>query len=142
MFHIVTRFSGCFQPTFHLARRFPLNSVVVASLQQKSSDSKSASSGSEQKSTSSTSEVSSDGGECGRSATSPKAVAAKKNAAKTPRGKFDDKYDEAPQSYSEREPLERHPNDVNPKTGEIGGPRGPEPTRYGDWERKGRVSDF
>lgn len=25
---------------------------------------------------------------------------------------------------------------------EIGGPRGPEPTRYGDWERKGRVSDF
>ncbi len=31
---------------------------------------------------------------------------------------------------------------VNPQTGEIGGPRGPEPTRYGDWERKGRVSDF
>lgn len=25
---------------------------------------------------------------------------------------------------------------------EIGGPTGPEPTRYGDWERKGRVSDF
>jgi hypothetical protein len=25
---------------------------------------------------------------------------------------------------------------------EIGGPRGPEPTRYGDWERQGRVSDF
>lgn len=25
---------------------------------------------------------------------------------------------------------------------EIGGPEGPEPTRYGDWERKGRVSDF
>lgn len=25
---------------------------------------------------------------------------------------------------------------------EIGGPKGPEPTRYGDWERKGRVSDF
>ena len=34
------------------------------------------------------------------------------------------------------------PNATNPKTGEIGGPRGPEPTRYGDWERKGRVSDF
>ena len=31
---------------------------------------------------------------------------------------------------------------VNPITGERGGPRGPEPTRYGDWERKGRVSDF
>lgn len=25
---------------------------------------------------------------------------------------------------------------------EIGGPTGPEPTRFGDWERKGRVSDF
>ncbi|MDW8259461.1 MAG: DUF1674 domain-containing protein [Gammaproteobacteria bacterium] len=25
---------------------------------------------------------------------------------------------------------------------EIGGPRGPEPTRYGDWERDGRCIDF
>ena len=25
---------------------------------------------------------------------------------------------------------------------EIGGPKGLEPTRYGDWEVKGRVSDF
>jgi len=25
---------------------------------------------------------------------------------------------------------------------EKGGPKGPEPTRYGDWERKGRCSDF
>jgi hypothetical protein len=25
---------------------------------------------------------------------------------------------------------------------EIGGPRGPEPTRYNDWEQKGRCSDF
>jgi hypothetical protein len=25
---------------------------------------------------------------------------------------------------------------------EIGGPKGPEPTRYGDWERNGRISDF
>ncbi|NJO33840.1 MAG: DUF1674 domain-containing protein [Rhodospirillales bacterium] len=25
---------------------------------------------------------------------------------------------------------------------EIGGPSGPEPTRYGDWERNGQVSDF
>eukprot|EP00898_Chlorokybus_atmophyticus_P003185 jgi/Chlat1/3868/Chrsp26S04161 len=31
---------------------------------------------------------------------------------------------------------------VNKKTGEIGGPRGPEPTRYSDWEVKGRCSDF
>jgi len=26
--------------------------------------------------------------------------------------------------------------------GEVGGPAWPEPTRYGDWERGGRVSDF
>lgn len=26
--------------------------------------------------------------------------------------------------------------------GEIGGPKGLEPTRYGDWERKGIISDF
>jgi hypothetical protein len=25
---------------------------------------------------------------------------------------------------------------------ELGGPKGPEPTRYGDWERKGITSDF
>jgi hypothetical protein len=27
-------------------------------------------------------------------------------------------------------------------TAETGGPQGPEPTRYGDWERKGRCVDF
>jgi len=26
--------------------------------------------------------------------------------------------------------------------GEVGGPRGPEPTRFGDWEKGGRCSDF
>ncbi|MFZ9652180.1 MAG: DUF1674 domain-containing protein [Steroidobacteraceae bacterium] len=25
---------------------------------------------------------------------------------------------------------------------EFGGPEGPEPTRYGDWEKKGRCVDF
>jgi len=28
------------------------------------------------------------------------------------------------------------------KTKELGGPSGPEPTRYGDWERAGRCIDF
>jgi hypothetical protein len=28
------------------------------------------------------------------------------------------------------------------KLKEIGGPKGPEPTRFGDWERKGRCIDF
>ena len=29
-----------------------------------------------------------------------------------------------------------------PSLKEINGPQGPEPTRYGDWERKGIASDF
>jgi hypothetical protein len=28
------------------------------------------------------------------------------------------------------------------KPREIGGPKGPEPTRYGDWEYNGRCTDF
>ena len=46
----------------------------------------------------------------------------------------------SPESEAEtpRDPKPQKP--VLPK--EIGGPKGPEPTRYGDWERNGRVSDF
>lgn len=29
-----------------------------------------------------------------------------------------------------------------PRPKEIGGPKGPEPTRYGDWQYNGRVTDF
>uniref|UniRef100_A0A0K0E801 Succinate dehydrogenase assembly factor 4, mitochondrial n=1 Tax=Strongyloides stercoralis TaxID=6248 RepID=A0A0K0E801_STRER len=46
-------------------------------------------------------------------------------------GKLDDTNDSKPKSKY-----------YNKETGEIGGPQGPEPTRFGDWERKGRVSDF
>jgi len=31
---------------------------------------------------------------------------------------------------------------VSPRPREIGGPSGPEPTRFGDWEKKGRCIDF
>lgn len=34
------------------------------------------------------------------------------------------------------------PAPVAPRPKETGGPKGLEPTRYGDWERKGIVSDF
>ncbi len=34
------------------------------------------------------------------------------------------------------------PEQAKPMPKEIGGPKGPEPTRYGDWEVKGRCSDF
>ena len=41
---------------------------------------------------------------------------------------------------SSTEPAPAKPPVTKPK--EVGGPKGPEPTRYGDWEQKGRVSDF
>lgn len=39
-------------------------------------------------------------------------------------------------------PVGDPPSEAPTRMREIGGPAGPEPTRYGDWERKGRVSDF
>ncbi|XP_054024000.1 succinate dehydrogenase assembly factor 4, mitochondrial [Dryobates pubescens] len=52
------------------------------------------------------------------------------------------RFDEPEESSLEREPLEKFPDGINPVTKEKGGPKGPEPTRYGDWERKGRCIDF
>ncbi|XP_061442168.1 succinate dehydrogenase assembly factor 4, mitochondrial isoform X2 [Rhineura floridana] len=57
---------------------------------------------------------------------------------KLPVGRFD----ESAESSAEKDPLEKFPDDINPVTQERGGPKGPEPTRYGDWERKGRCIDF
>ena len=48
-------------------------------------------------------------------------------------------------------PPEKDPPAVNPATeprpedrrpNETGGPKGPEPTRYNDWEKGGRCIDF
>jgi len=42
-----------------------------------------------------------------------------------------------------REAEERRAKEVPPKLPpEKGGAKGLEPTRYGDWEQKGRISDF
>ena len=75
--------------------------------------------------------------------------------ARTPVGQLDDSWETksnkveptkaTPPSDSpdaKPDPYAPFPENRNPVTGEIGGPRGPEPTRYGDWEKKGRVSDF
>jgi len=43
---------------------------------------------------------------------------------------------QAPDTNSEEAGEDR------PKTAEIGGRKGPEPTRYGDWEKNGIISDF
>jgi hypothetical protein len=34
------------------------------------------------------------------------------------------------------------PAATTPETAELGGPQGPEPTRFGDWEKNGRCIDF
>ncbi|XP_043521882.1 succinate dehydrogenase assembly factor 4, mitochondrial-like [Frieseomelitta varia] len=65
----------------------------------------------------------------------------KKLRERTPIEKLEE-LEEGKHPYQEKEPLKPFPNNTNPETGEVGGPRGPEPTRYGDWERKGRVTDF
>jgi hypothetical protein len=46
-----------------------------------------------------------------------------------------------PETTTER-PTAGTPQPPVPPVEEIGGPPGPEPTRYGDWQIKGRVSDF
>lgn len=38
--------------------------------------------------------------------------------------------------------IASHQSETKAKQKEIGGPKGPEPTRYGDWEKKGRCIDF
>ena len=43
---------------------------------------------------------------------------------------------------SEGMPAVSQKNRKPDKPVEIGGPGGPEPTRYGDWERRGRCIDF
>ena len=43
---------------------------------------------------------------------------------------------EPPPVHDRAHPLEAQ------QAPEIGGPQGPEPTRYGDWERRGRCIDF
>lgn len=58
--------------------------------------------------------------------------------------------DEKPKAASEApplpsksaEPVPPAPPEKPKKVEEIGGPPGPEPTRYGDWQFNGKVTDF
>jgi hypothetical protein len=47
---------------------------------------------------------------------------------------------ETDETAAEEKPAATPPAADQPE--EIGGPKGPEPTRFGDWERGGRCSDF
>lgn len=53
----------------------------------------------------------------------------------------DEKAPNADQTAAPEAQPARKPPVIQPP-GEIGGPAGPEPTRFGDWEFKGRCSDF
>jgi hypothetical protein len=48
----------------------------------------------------------------------------------------------APAARRALQEAEARRRDVEALPPEDGGPRGPEPTRYGDWERKGLAVDF
>ena len=48
-----------------------------------------------------------------------------------------------PDAAAKQKPSEKAEQAANPeRPKEIGGPSGPEPTRYGDWEIGGRCIDF
>ena len=49
---------------------------------------------------------------------------------------------EASRSSDEKDDQDGGELDINEETREVGGPHGPEPTRYGDWEKGGRCYDF
>ena len=46
-----------------------------------------------------------------------------------------------PPAYLSKSPPVPQPDEARPAA-ESGGPKGPEPTRYGDWEKKGICWDF
>jgi hypothetical protein len=50
--------------------------------------------------------------------------------------------EEHPQTDAQRGGEVQQPPAVARPVREIGGPTGPEPTRYGDWEKAGRCIDF
>jgi hypothetical protein len=54
----------------------------------------------------------------------------------------DSKRSSEPAAAKEAAREKPRPRGEAPPAREVGGPKGPEPTRYGDWEHNGRCSDF
>jgi hypothetical protein len=57
------------------------------------------------------------------------------------RAMTDEKKHPAEANQKQPEPPKPNPQAIK-KVEEIGGPPGPEPTRYGDWQFNGKVTDF
>ena len=63
--------------------------------------------------------------------------------AATPGGERKKLTPAAQRALAEADARRRAPQaDARPAAKEFQGPKGPEPTRYGDWETKGIASDF
>jgi hypothetical protein len=73
----------------------------------------------------------------GKAECNPEMIWRRRTIGETPVVQAQDRSPEPPAPEPDRKP---------PPEGllvpEIGGPKGPEPTRYGDWERRGRCIDF
>jgi len=49
---------------------------------------------------------------------------------------------QSPAESTTEEAVEDQPGESEKEASEYGGPKGREPTRYGDWEKNGRCIDF
>jgi hypothetical protein len=58
------------------------------------------------------------------------------------RPKFEKQEQDPAASHTRPAPAPRPGIATTPAVPEVGGPKGPEPTRFGDWERRGRCIDF
>jgi len=88
-----------------------------------------------------------DNGETSTSEIAKSAPGAPKSALNTEKDAKNAKHTQQSAVQSERsiaqsvEPASVEPSSVEPSI-EIGGQKGLEPTRYGDWEKNGRCTDF
>jgi hypothetical protein len=61
---------------------------------------------------------------------------------KTTEAEIERRRKEAAKRALEEADIRKRDREANVLEKELGGRKGPEPTRYGDWEKKGITSDF
>ena len=72
----------------------------------------------------------------------PTSPPAEPNTAATPPAASAGRDPAVPAPGVPRDETATPPRLIEQPAGETGGPKGPEPTRYGDWEKGGRCFDF
>ena len=78
----------------------------------------------------------------GGPAASGKRVYVRTRMQKTTEAEIERRRKEAAKRALEEADIRNREHDANVLDKELGGRKGPEPTRYGDWEKKGITSDF